>query len=190
LTGIWLASYVALWVLVAILATAVFALYHYFGQLYLNSEQGRTGQGPEVVKLPDLIITAADGVRWTVPDGREALIAFVDVECELCAELLPDLAAFAVERPSVLTVALVGGDEASVDEFGAPLRGIAIVVPDARSRHAVRAGVSAYPFVVAVDKDGVVVGKTLANDRRDLERVATSLRRAPRRPRVEEEVAV
>jgi Redoxin len=189
MTGIWLVSYIIMWVVLAVLVSAVFALYHYFGQLYLNSEQGRSEMGPDVgMRIPELELRSIDGTNVTFPGGGEALIAFVDVECDLCSELLPQLRQFALERRDIAAIAIVAGTEESVTRFTAPVRSSISVVVDARSRYAVRCGVSAYPFVVAVDREGVVVAKALANDRRDLERVAAPLWRSRREPVAAEEV--
>ena len=52
MSGPLLGSYIALWILVAVLSVAVFALYHHFGQMYLNSREGRETQGPDLGATP------------------------------------------------------------------------------------------------------------------------------------------
>jgi hypothetical protein len=45
MTGPLLVSYAALWIVVIVMAIA---LYHHFGEMYLNSREGRQNQGPDV----------------------------------------------------------------------------------------------------------------------------------------------
>jgi hypothetical protein len=170
-------SYVVLWILVAVLAVAVLALYHYFGQVYLNSREGRESQGPEPGK-PFPRTHAAELRRGRAPLVRDvpALVAFMDVECKLCAELVPDLGAFADDTTELRVVAVVAGRPPSVAEFTRRLSQRVDVFPDPGGALGTRYGVAVLPFLVTVDGDGIVRAKGIVNDRDDVERIAGAVR--------------
>jgi hypothetical protein len=176
-SGFVLVSFVVLWILVVVLSVAVFALYHYFGQVYLNSREGRENQGPESGKpFPQAISNDLRGQRAPLVRDGPAVVAFVDVECKLCAELLPDLGAFADDATDVDVVAVVAGPPPSVAQFTRRLSTRVAVFPDARGALGTGYGVAVLPFLVTVDGEGIVRAKGVVNDRDDLERVAGPIR--------------
>ena len=177
MSGFVLVSYVVLWIVVVVLCVGVLALYHHFGQIYLNSREGREDQGPESGKpFPGSV--APDVRRGRVPLVRRwpAAVAFMDVECNLCAELLDDLGTFAHDATDVSVVAVVAGPPPSVAEFTRRLPERVDVVPDPGGVVSTRHGVAVLPFLVTVDAEGIVRAKGIVNDRDDLERLASSIR--------------
>lgn len=55
-------TYVALWLLVIVLAAAVFFLYRHLGLMLLNSREGRAAQGPELYeRLPSVRVNDING---------------------------------------------------------------------------------------------------------------------------------
>jgi hypothetical protein len=180
-SGFVLVSYVVLWILVVVVSVAVFALYHYFGQAYLNSREGRENQGPESGKpFPHTVATDLRDGRAPLVRRLPAVVAFMDVECKLCAELLPDLGAFADDANDVGVVAVVAGRPPSVSEFTRRLSKRVDVFPDPRGALGTGYGVAVLPFLVTVDGEGIVRAKGIVNDRDDLERIAGGIRERAR----------
>jgi hypothetical protein len=169
------ATYVVLWILVAVLAGAVFALYHHFGQMYLNSEEGRESQGPaidEALSYED--ITDVRGERVPLANGCPTLLAFMEVGCRLCSRLRPALVDFAGRRADIDVVAIVGGDAADVTNFAQELSAPVHVVADPRSRLLTKLGVGVFPFAVLVDEGGVVRRKAMVTGEGGLAALVTN----------------
>jgi hypothetical protein len=161
-------SYGLLWLLVVTLVVAVFALYYHFGQMYLNSREGRAEQGPSEGTLLD----AFDGVDIegrpvVLPRLRQPmLMVFTDTSCKLCGQLRQALARFADEGPSTVALYIIcAGHPRSVREWAADLPGDRLrVIADPRGRTALSYRVDATPFCVAVDETGTVRASGIVND--------------------------
>lgn len=151
-------SYVLLWILVVVLTVGIFALYHHFGQMYLNTPEGRETQGPRPEsRLLAMEAVDVSGQAVVLPlDQRPALIVFAATDCMLCAELRQSLLRICRERAALSVVVLCRGSEAGVLAWAGELAGVARVVADPRGRYALRYRVSGTPFGVAVGRDGVV----------------------------------
>lgn len=137
--GVWVASYVLLWVLVLVLAVAVVALLRQIGVLHTRiSPMGVhfAGEGPERdAPAPDAGMVDYAGARVT-------LVAFTSPTCELCARLAPGLERLAADYHEV-RLRHVRSD----------------VEPATFSAFAVRST----PYLVAVDGGGVVRSRGVAN---------------------------
>jgi peroxiredoxin len=170
-SGAFWASYIALWVAVIVLSVAVFALYHHFGQLYLNSPDGRVNQGPEAGKALEPFVATTDTGRLNVPDGTATVLAFMEVGCLLCSDLRHHLRTYAMENRDVRVIAVVGGKPDEIDEFAAPMREHVAVVSDVGGKITSGYGVAVFPFAVAIDPGGVVRAKDIVNKRDSVERL-------------------
>jgi hypothetical protein len=176
-SGFVLVSYVVLWIVVVVLCVAVLALYHHFGQVYLNSREGREDQGPESGKpFPAVVARGFRDGRVPLVRRWPAVVAFMDVECNLCAELLGDLGTFAGDATDVSVVAVVAGPPPSVADFTRGLPERVDVFPDPSGVLSTGHGVAVLPFLVTVDAQGIVRAKGIVNDHGDLERLASSIR--------------
>jgi thiol-disulfide isomerase/thioredoxin len=137
--GVWIASYVLLWVLVLVLAAAVVALLRQIGVLHTRiSPMGVhfAGEGPEKdAPAPDATVHDYAASQLT-------LVAFTSPTCELCARLEPALARLAAGYREVRVRTIRSDEEPSL--FGA---------------FAVRST----PYVVAVDREGIVRSRGVAN---------------------------
>lgn len=165
MNGFFLASYVALWVLVVVLAVAVLALYNHFGAMYLSSREGRATQGPAIGTRPaGFTATALDGRELVVPSGRPLLMLLASTDCPECAKLKSPLQSAAVEHAGELdVVVLCGGPPARVSEWARGLESPVRVVADRNFRRAAALGVGITPFVLGLDGDGVVRTRGLLN---------------------------
>jgi hypothetical protein len=160
-------SYVALWVLVVVLAVALLALYNHFGQMYLTSHRGREEQGPKVGAVLDPF-RAADlqGRAVSVPSGRPALVVLASVDCPECRRLRGPLQALAADLAADLdVVVLCNGQRSQVAEWASAMDGPVHVIQDKNYRRASAMGVGITPFAVGVDGDGVVQARGLLNGR-------------------------
>jgi methylamine dehydrogenase accessory protein MauD len=175
-TGPLLASYIVLWVLVGVLAVAVFAIYHHFGQMYLNSREGRQTQGPEEREpLRRSVVEDLIGQRLEIPRvGRRTLVLFAGTDCPLCGELLPELRAFVLEHDDIEPVVICAGEKEKVRAWARDLPDVTRVVADPRQRVTARYRIGVMPFVVAADDAGVVRAKGIVNDRNALEYLAAA----------------
>jgi hypothetical protein len=153
-------SYVALWVLVVVLAAAVLALYNHFGAMYFSSKEGRAQQGPAPgTRLEAFSVRTLDDVEVTVAARRPALLLLASTDCPECGKLTSPLQRVAEEEAGRLdVVVLCGGPRGRVVEWardhalGSPLH----VVYDKNFRRAGDLGVGITPFLVGVDAHGTV----------------------------------
>lgn len=166
MSEVFLASYIALWILVAVLSVGVFALYHHFGEMYLVSRQGRSAQGPETGKmLKRSVSETTTGDRVELPPvGSPALLIFADTTCRLCGNLRPDIRRFAEDHDQIEVAIVCGGADDAVREWAVGLSDLVPVIPDSKHRLAVRNRVGLTPFVIALDEKGVVRETGLVND--------------------------
>ena len=144
--GVWVASYVALWVAVVVLGLAVVALLRQIGVLHARlAPMGVhfAGEGPEpgtVAPLPEV---------FPYRDAPLTLVVFTSPTCLVCAALRPSFDALA-RGYGDLVVTEVDHDDRTAPVFRA-------------------FNVSSTPYVVAVDRTGVVRGRGVANSLEQLE---------------------
>lgn len=165
MSALFWATYVVLWLLVAIIAVGVLALYHHFGQMYLNSRDGRAEQGPKIGEaFAHDETTDLDGRPLALPAaGQPSLVLFASTTCPICDQLRDHVRRIGHERPDVRVVVFCQGDEEAVAEWAGDLTALARVVVDPRGRHALRHNVAGTPFCVAIGKDGTVRGRAIVN---------------------------
>lgn len=136
----WIVSYVLLWIAVVVLSLAVVALLRQIGVLHARLRpQGVhfAGEGPPL----DSPASDIGGVEWD--RARLTVVAFTAPDCELCEALVPGLAALG-EQYREVQVATVDHQPATRRIFSAY-------------------NVTSTPYVVAVDDDGIVRGRGVAN---------------------------
>jgi thiol-disulfide isomerase/thioredoxin len=144
--GVWVASYVLLWLAVVFLSVIVVALLRQIGVLHTRLQPlgvHPAGEGPE----PG---TAAPPVpRVTYAGHAATLLAFTSPTCAICRDLRPSLAAIEGQYTDVSVV------EVALDESSAPV----FTAFSVRST----------PYVVAVGGDGIVRGAGVANSLEQIE---------------------
>lgn len=184
MSGFWLATYVALWSLVLVLAAGFVALYHHFGQMYMNTREGRANHGPEVGSpLQTIRATTLTGEPITLPElGTSTLIVVSDTMCPLCQKLQPALNDVAVEFEGETSVIVLcsGRRESDVAAWGENLNVMVHLVADHHGQLESSLGVGMTPFVVAVDATGIVRGRGIVNDLVGLREAAADAARAER----------
>lgn len=135
----WIVSYVLLWIAVLVLGITVIALLRQIGILHTRvAPMGVhfAGEGP------DLDSPAPDRGAYDYATTETTLLAFVSETCEICARLHPGLERLArAERGLVLRTMQAEHHRAAFGAFG----------------------VRSTPYLVAVDREGIVRGRGVAN---------------------------
>lgn len=137
--SVWVVSYVLLWVAVVLLGFSVIALLRQVGVLHTRvAPMGVhfAGEGPDL----DLAAPAVDGVEYA--ESPYTLIAFTSPGCEICARLAPGLRQLARSYRNV---------------------DLRLVDHDTDAETFARFRVRSTPYLVAVDQDGVVRSRGVAN---------------------------
>ncbi len=173
MSGAWLASYIALWAVVAFQGVAIFLLLRQLGIMYLGTAQGvaRDGIAPGT-NAPDFELPALAGGSVSLEGfrGMPVLLVFGSANCKPCRELAPDLNAFAADMRDALRVLFLchsKEDEARRFAEQAALEVPVAVQPDESLADKYKARVT--PFAFVIDGEGVVRSKGLANNRAHLD---------------------
>ncbi len=173
-----LVSLILLWIVVLVQGIGLFALYHHFGQMYLNSREGRATQGPEVgssLKAKNLPVDVAGNAgRLPIPN-RPTLILFTSTTCKVCEKLREVLLTWVPGRSDVEVLLLCGGGRRAVAEWARNLVEDVRVVPDPSYGVAAHFGVGLTPFALAIDASGIVRSKMIVNDVHGLEALADAI---------------
>ncbi len=172
--GIWLVSYIVLWVVVLALAFLVVLLYRQLGQQYLGTAAGVSRDGLAVgSKALDFTGYDQFGQQVTMRqwlDGkRYLLLVFGAPTCAPCRQLLPQATQFEQDHADKVRILWINRatDEESknyVQETGSTLTTIA---NEGGIMERYKARVT--PFVFLLGPDGTVKAKGLANNRTNLE---------------------
>lgn len=179
MSGIWLASYLVLWVLTLVTVVLVLGLARELGAIHRRF--GSPGALMTDAGL-DIGATAPAFTAAEVPSGREvtfhptgsrdALLLFVAPQCGSGLELLPRLAAGWTEwQQRVVCAIACEGSEAEVQAF-ADLAGVSLPMladPLAQIRGAY--GHPPTPFGFLIDAAGIVKLKGIINSRDDVDRL-------------------
>lgn len=176
MAGIWLVSYVSLWLVVGFLLLAVYALARQVGLLHRRlppTGARMLDAGPEIgERAPALDVADLDGQPLALGGtrGRRTLLTFVSPTCEVCQEIAPALQAlWRLERRTLdVIVVSTTGDEATNRRFKAQHKLDDIpfaVAPELRPRYRI----SALPYALVIDAQDVVQAKGLVNRREHLD---------------------
>lgn len=150
--SLWVASYIALWGLVIVLAIAVVALLRQIGVLHARVSPMGThfaGEGPD-------LLSRAPAVGVDYSTSVLTVFAFTSPTCTVCHELRPSLAAFRRQYRE-LQLQIVDMSDHTQSVF------------DAFS-------VRSTPYVVVVDREGTVRGRGVANTMEQIEELVRESR--------------
>ena len=171
--GLWIVSYVVLWLIVCVQGVMIVALLRLAGEPGLRlSKQGQPRELTKGSHLLDRTIVGLNGERSSLSAlwrGERLLLFFTSVECPPCRDLLSrfatlyDAALATGWRACVLCVGKPAAVQELVDESGLPASLlIAAVDPRGQDDLARAYGLSGTPTLVAVDGGGhvqsVIVG--------------------------------
>ncbi len=176
MSGIWLVSFVVLWILVLGLAVLTFSLLRLVGQLHQRLGPASalvTDSGPELGhSLPDLLSKAGfvDDALLRFPKSRDTLLVAVSPNCPTCDGLLPSLAPFhARERTRVEIIVVSTSSEAEGNSRLSQKVARTGIVYLASPKLTAAMRIGPTPFGVWVDEKGIVRTKGLINHTEHLE---------------------
>jgi thiol-disulfide isomerase/thioredoxin len=167
--GIFVASYVALWILVVALAVLVVLMYRHFGMMSMGTLEGVQRDGlPLGTQAPSIGGITADGTdrAWEPKTGRPQLLLFAAPDCEPCATVMPIVNRMATSPAgqNLDFSAVVPGPKAEVVRmthlYNPPYLTIAEDGSGAFNRFRVRVT----PFGFIIGADGRVLAKGLCGD--------------------------
>ncbi|MGI8589311.1 MAG: TlpA family protein disulfide reductase [Chloroflexia bacterium] len=171
--GIWLVSYIILWLLVLGLGVLVFLLYRQLGILYLGSAEGVSRDGLAVgTAAPDFSLGDQYGNTQRLSDyrGKPTFLVFGSPSCTPCRVLLPQMDDWAAAHPEVgvLWLNAANPDESTkyASDMGATLPVVAHT-PDQKLPE--RYHVRVTPFSFLLDQDGIIRTKGLVNSKAGLD---------------------
>lgn len=166
--GIWLVSYIILWLLVLGMGVLIFLLYRQLGVMYLGSAEGVSRDGlPVGSPAPDFNIQDQYGnmQHLAAYRGKKPLyLVFGSPGCTPCRVLMPQLNEWAAQHPEIQVVWLNAASPEETlkyaSDMGADVPMIAIT-PDDKIMERYRVRVT--PFSFMVDEQGVIRAKGLVN---------------------------
>ena len=168
---IWLISYAALWLVVALLSVLVILLARQMGLIYrrLGSAPARMeNDGPAIGEsVPEMTVQTLDGETKIIGGSNliSRLLVFVSVGCPACNLVAPAVRAVSKKERSALETLIVSisADERAVRDF--VKRNKLLEVPCIVSNElAKRYEIHGPPYGVLLDRDGVVRAKGLINN--------------------------
>lgn len=168
MSGVWLVSYIALWVLFLVVAVVLISVLRNMGALYEMLEHIPPAQNAAIkliagTPIPELTFEALDGNQLTTTAFRGQTIAltFISPGCGPCRDLLRDLATHTFEltlwTPATTQVIVSLGDVPATREL---LQEVSLpsaigIFTAPQTDVEVAWGVRATPTTVIVDADGV-----------------------------------
>jgi methylamine dehydrogenase accessory protein MauD len=178
MSGVWLASYLVLWLVVLVLAFLLAGSLRQLGlmQLRLGDDPGAliTDSGLERgSQAPDFIATdseSGEAVTLSELPATPRLLVFASPGCLSCRELIPGLNEVRKTRRGEFDFLVVcRGDIESCRAFGRMNRLEAPMVVDTNGQVEKDYMVTLTPFAYLLDHEGRVVIRGVANDWRQLE---------------------
>ncbi len=177
MTGVWLASYIVLWLVVLLLGFLLAGALRQLGllQLRLGDDPGAliTDTGLERgSEAPDFTaLDAESGATVSLSDlpAVPRMLVFASPGCLSCRELIPGLNEVRKTRKEFDFLVVCRGDLESCRSFGRMNRLEAPMVVDTTGQIEKDYVVTLTPFAYLIDHEGKVVIRGLANDWRQLE---------------------
>ena len=165
----WLVSYIALWVLVVVMAVVLLAHSRLLGILHYRFGPATAKQltdGPEIgTKLDDLGADHLTGDRWhwRFPAQRELLLVFISPQCETCTALTPHLKDFMRTHRQSQIVLFSTLQDLGMNQAFVSYRKLQNTIYLLAGELADTMNIQGTPYAVRVDQEGVVVAKGLVN---------------------------
>ncbi|MGI9253209.1 MAG: TlpA family protein disulfide reductase, partial [Thermomicrobiales bacterium] len=167
MSGMLLVSYIALWVLVAVMAVLLILLYRHFGMISLGTLEGVQRDGLPVGSVaPAISGVTADGkdMGWDPKTNRNKVLLFAAPDCEPCATVMPYVNKLARSGANLDIAAIVPGPKIEAvrmrERYDSPFLTLAEDVSGAFGRFRVRVT----PFGFVIGPDGRVLAKGLCGD--------------------------
>jgi len=177
MSGVWLASYIVLWVFVLLLAFLLAGALRQLGllQLRLGDDPGALitdsglERGSQAPNFTALDAESGEVVRLSDLPAVPRMLVFASPGCLSCRELIPGLNEVRQTRGEYDFLVVCRGDLESCQAFGRMNRLEAPMVVDTTGQIEKDYLVSLTPFAYLIDHEGRVVIRGIANDWRQLE---------------------
>jgi methylamine dehydrogenase accessory protein MauD len=170
--GIWLVSFIVLWIIVIAEAVLILLLYRQLGILYLGTASGVSRDGLTVgTTAPEFSLPDANGQAHTLSSlrGRNVLLLFGSTHCDPCRRLLPGLEEFAGRDGRDFQVLWLNqGTMEETREFLLET-GTDLTMLTFRDGLNDAYRVRVTPFLYMIDAAGVIKAKGLVNTKAQLE---------------------
>ncbi len=178
--GVWLASYVALWMVVLLEAFLLLAVLRHVGSLRLALKGAgllgaatRTEEGPAIgVAVPEIreVLRSQVSPPVELADGKATMLLFVPAGMYGCDDLLPAIRDFEQEHPNQFQTVLVSLTPALPEQFEVVRKyGIrAPIVHEDGWRVAAVSRVDTAPYALIVDRDNLVHAKLPVSNKQGL----------------------
>ena len=178
MSGLWLISYIALWILVALLTVVVLGLVRQLGLIHLRL-------GPE-----EHLLTTREGLEVGTPapvfreidllsekdialddlKGRPSVLVFVSPSCAPCTALMPHLNTFQRSNDGKVNILLFSQSEPQASLELAKTHQLKMpIISDPEGAISKAYQVRATPFAYGLDEAGLVHRRGIANDLQGLE---------------------
>jgi methylamine dehydrogenase accessory protein MauD len=171
--GLWLLSYIVLWILVIGLAILVLLLYRQLGIMYLGTAEGVSRDGLERgTRAPDFNLADQYGMEQRLSNykGKPVAVVFGSPNCGPCRTLIPELHEWARRHPDVAVLWLNSATPSDslrfVNETGATLP-VAPYSTDDNLLNTYKVRVT--PFLFMLDENGIIRAKGLVNNKGGLD---------------------
>lgn len=180
MSGIWLISYILLWILVIALVAIVLGLVRQLGMIYLRlgPEQNllATSEGLELGKpIPEFEAGEISQNRnLTIGDlkGHPSVLVFVSPSCSPCKELMPHIKEFQHQWDGKINLVLFcQGEMQPAKDFYSAYDLNTLLVIDQNGKLSETFHVRATPFAYSLDKNCIVQKRGIVNDRSGLEQL-------------------
>ena len=175
-------SVVLLWVLVIVLALAVFALARQVGLLHervspagalMPTSGPKVGELTQAEQLPNLN-GAELSIGGAAADGRATLVLWISPSCPVCRALVPTARAMAADEQLRLVFAS-DGDSLELHRDYVRDLGIGAYPYVVSQPFGMRYAVAKLPFAVLIGADGTLKSKGLVNTREHLESLVEAM---------------
>ncbi len=183
LGSFFVASYVAIWFVVVAEAIALFLIFRQFGVMYMNTREGIENSGISPgARAPDFLLPTSTGDQIALSDvlrsAGGALIVFGAPHCQPCHLLLPDLHRFAESYAGDLATLFISRGTRDENQYFAGTFGrpTTLLFDDAEGHVADLYKSRVTPFAFALDRQGRVRAKGLANSYDQLVKMADAVR--------------
>lgn len=165
--GVWLVSYIVLWLVVLTLGLLVLLLYRQLGIMYLGTAQGVSRDGLEPGTLaPDFSLSDqyGQGQRLSAYRGRNLVLVFGSPHCSPCRILMPQLHEWASAHPDVPVLWLNAASPEENMRFVAETSAtLPVLAHPPHDKLLDRYKVRVTPFTFLLDENGVIRAKGLLN---------------------------
>ncbi|MBM3179009.1 MAG: redoxin domain-containing protein [Chloroflexi bacterium] len=178
MNGLWLVSYIALWVLVILLSVIVLGLARQLGVIHIrlgpedNLVNTREGLSIGIIAPNFSAVDIVHDKEITLADlkGRSSIFVFISPNCQPCQELMPHLVSFHKHRYAEINLILFSQSDSQAglelvkeQKLNIPL------ISDSEGSLLKLYQVRATPFAYRLDSNGIIQRRGIVNNREGLD---------------------